>query len=71
MGFERPLVAEVAAALERTPALLQVLVGPRQVGKSTAASQVEQRLGWPSHIASADAPLPHPPEWIEFDGATA
>jgi len=65
MGFERPLVAEVVAALERTPALLQVLVGPRQVGKSTAASHVEQRLGWPSRVASADAPLPHPPEWIE------
>jgi uncharacterized protein len=65
MSFERPLVVEIAAALERTPALLQVLVGPRQVGKSTAASQVERRLGWPSHIASADAPLPHPPEWIE------
>jgi uncharacterized protein len=65
MEFERPLVAEVAAALMRPPALLQVIVGPRQVGKSTAAAQVERRLGWPSHSASADAPLPHPPEWIE------
>jgi predicted AAA+ superfamily ATPase len=42
-----------------------VLVGPRQVGKTTAAAQLAARLGWPSHTASADAPLPHPPEWIE------
>lgn len=65
MAFQRPVVGELAAALERRPPLLQVLVGPRQAGKTTAAGQVEARLGWPSHGASADAPLPHPPEWIE------
>jgi hypothetical protein len=65
MAFERPVVGELAAALERRPPLLQVLVGPRQVGKTTAAAQLEARLGWPSHSASADAALPHPPEWIE------
>lgn len=65
MAFERPVVGELAAALRRRQPLLQVLVGPRQVGKTTAAAQVEARLGWPSHTASADAPLPHPPEWIE------
>ena len=65
MVFERPIVSEMVRALQRTPSLLQVLVGPRQVGKTTAAGQVEQHLGWPSHTASADAPLPHPPEWIE------
>lgn len=59
------MVAEIAAALEHKLPLLQVVVGPRQVGKSTAAAQVEKRLGWPSLTASADAPLPHPPEWIE------
>ena len=65
MTFVRPLVADVVAALERPPALLQVIIGPRQVGKSTAATHIEEQLGWPSHTASADAPLPHPPEWIE------
>jgi predicted AAA+ superfamily ATPase len=59
------VVGELAAALERRPPLLQVLVGPRQVGKTTAAAQLEARLGWPCHSASADAALPHPPEWIE------
>jgi len=65
MAFERPVVGELMAALERRPPLVQVLVGPRQVGKSTAAAQLAARLGWPSHVATADAPLPHPPEWIE------
>lgn len=59
------MVGELVAALTRKPALLQVLVGPRQIGKTTAAAQVERRLGWPSIVASADAPLPQPPEWIE------
>lgn len=65
MMFERPIVNDIAAAVQGRLPLLQVLVGPRQVGKTTAASQVEQRLGWPSVVASADVPLPHPPEWIE------
>ena len=65
MKFERPIVGEILAAMERKLPLLQVLVGPRQVGKTTAASQVEKRLRWPSVVASADAALPHPPEWIE------
>jgi len=58
-------VGEILAAMERKLPLLQVLVGPRQVGKTVAAGQVEKRLGWPSVVASADAALPHPPEWIE------
>lgn len=65
MTFERPVVGEIVAAMARQPPLLQALVGPRQVGKTTAAAQVERRLGWPSVVATADAPLPHPPEWIE------
>jgi predicted AAA+ superfamily ATPase len=65
MGFERALVGEIGNALRRMPPLLHVLIGARQVGKTTAAGQIERRLAWPTHFASADAPLPHPPEWIE------
>ena len=59
MKFERPIMGEIRVALEGKLILLQVLVGPRQVGKTTAASQVEKRLGWPIVVASADAALPH------------
>jgi predicted AAA+ superfamily ATPase len=65
MDFERPAVSEIEQRLAARIPLLQVVVGPRQVGKSTAAEQIEKRLAWPSHSASADSALPHPPEWIE------
>ena len=65
MTFERPVVDDIVTAFGRRPPLIQVLVGARQVGKSTAAAQVQRRLAWPSHSASADTARPHPPEWIE------
>ncbi len=65
MDFQRPAVADIEKGLSSRVPLLQVVVGPRQVGKSTAAAQIKTRLAWPSHSASADSALPHPPEWIE------
>jgi hypothetical protein len=59
------MVDGLAGALQRKPALLQVIVGPRQVGKTTAAQQLADRLGWPTVFAAADAPLPPGPEWVE------
>ncbi|HLB32634.1 MAG TPA: ATP-binding protein [Chthoniobacterales bacterium] len=43
---------------------LQVLAGPRQVGKTTVARQVMEAIGIPSHYASADAPALKGQEWI-------
>jgi len=65
MAFERSIVRELEVALRKGAPLLRVIVGARQVGKTTAARQLIERLGWPHHFASADAPFPHPPEWIE------
>ena len=65
MAFTRVLVDELAAACRKRAALAQVIVGPRQVGKTTAAQQLVARLGWPSVWAAADLPLPPGPEWIE------
>src|SRR5437867_5702583 len=65
MKFERYVFGGIEAAIKRGPPLVHVAAGARQGGKTTAASQIEKRLGWPSHTASADAPLPHPPEWVE------
>lgn len=63
--FCRAIVEELATALGRKPPLLHVIVGPRQVGKTTAAEQLIERLDWPSVYAAADSPLPPGPEWIE------
>ena len=56
-GFIRSLVDELATACRRKPALIQIIAGPRQVGKTTAAEQLRDRLKWPSVWAAADLPL--------------
>ena len=61
MAFRRAIVEELAVALGRKPPLLHVIVGPRQVGKTTAAEQLIDRMGWPSIYAAADSPLPPGP----------
>ncbi len=44
---------------------LQVLAGPRQVGKTTLVHQVMENLELPSHYASADEPTLRDRTWIE------
>jgi predicted AAA+ superfamily ATPase len=44
---------------------IQVLAGPRQVGKTTLARQVMEAGGFMSHYASADAPTLRDRTWIE------
>ena len=43
---------------------MQVLAGPRQVGKTTVARQVMEKLDLPSHYASADEPALKGAEWL-------
>ena len=43
---------------------IQVLAGPRQVGKTTVARQVIEKLDLPSHYGSADEPALKGPEWL-------
>jgi predicted AAA+ superfamily ATPase len=43
---------------------IQVLAGPRQVGKTTVARQVMEKLDLPSHYGSADEPALKGPEWL-------
>ncbi|MFO7653305.1 MAG: AAA family ATPase [Candidatus Krumholzibacteriia bacterium] len=63
--MERSLVKELADRLRRMPRLLQIVVGPRQVGKTTAALAVVESWPGPARYAAADR-LPTPgTEWIE------
>jgi predicted AAA+ superfamily ATPase len=50
---------------------LQVLAGPRQVGKTTLARQVMEALKCPAHYASADEPTLRDRTWLEqqWEGA--
>jgi len=40
-------------------------VGPRQVGRTTAARTIESRWPGPTHYPAADVSPPPGPEWIE------
>ncbi len=54
-----------ALARAREPrGVMQVLAGPRQVGKTTVARQVIEEVELPSHFASADDPAGQNREWI-------
>lgn len=44
---------------------IQVLAGPRQVGKTTLARQALERIKAPSHYASADQPAGRDRAWFE------
>jgi predicted AAA+ superfamily ATPase len=63
--FHRPIYPTLLARLREPRRFLQVLAGPRQVGKTTLARQVMAALEMPSHYASADAPTLEDRPWIE------
>jgi predicted AAA+ superfamily ATPase len=46
---------------------VQVLAGPRQVGKTTLALQVREKLAMPTHYAAADAVGTPPSAWLETE----
>jgi hypothetical protein len=43
---------------------MQILLGPRQSGKTTSVRQALDELGLPFVYASADSPVPFGPEWV-------
>jgi predicted AAA+ superfamily ATPase len=63
--FTRPQAQELLRRLKAPRHLLQVVLGPRQVGKTTLALQVAQTSGLPYHYASADEPTLKEAPWLE------
>ena len=71
MEYQRTVVQTVVRMLRKSPQLLHVLIGARQVGKTTAAVQIAEHMGWSNVFAAADSPLPPGPEWVESHWARA
>ena len=69
--FTRPHVAELLRRLAEPRRFIQVLAGPRQVGKTTVARQAAERSGLPWRYASADEPTLRDAHWIaaQWDAA--
>jgi predicted AAA+ superfamily ATPase len=70
-SFQRLQCAELTARLEQPRRFIQVVTGPRQVGKSTLAQQATQKLKLPVRYASADEPTLRGADWIaqQWDAA--
>lgn len=63
--FQKGQVDQIASNIEKDMPVFQVITGPRQVGKTTAANQIIEKFQHESIYASADAPTPVGPEWID------
>lgn len=53
--FERPYLKSVKARIEEPRKFIQVILGPRQVGKTTMVNQLLSQLSTPNIYESADA----------------
>lgn len=62
--FQRPQSSVLTERLAEPRRFLQVVAGPRQVGKSTLVQQVTSELGVPVRYVSADEPTLRSPDWI-------
>ncbi len=65
MNYQRPLVSSLSAVLSRPSPVIHVMVGPRQVGKTTIARQIQESIDIPTLYATADSPVPLDSGWIE------
>jgi predicted AAA+ superfamily ATPase len=63
--FQRPHFKELSKRLKEPKSFIQVLLGPRQVGKSTVAEQVLSQIGLPFHFVSADGVSNANAVWLE------
>ena len=64
MTYQRPLGAELRRRLTEARRFIQVVAGPRQVGKTTLVQQLADEIGPALRYASADQPTLRGAEWI-------
>ena len=62
--FKRNLVLQLQKRMLEKRRFMQVVIGPRQTGKTTAVLQALESLHKPQHFISADDPALVSPEWL-------
>lgn len=65
MKFERHLLLTLREELSNPTPVIHVLIGPRQVGKTTIGLQIQESVEIPTIYATADSPVPLDSSWIE------
>lgn len=63
--YQRPIDSRLLERLREPRRFIQVVWGPRQVGKTTSVTHALANLGLPNRYASADSPATHSPAWIQ------
>ncbi len=63
-SLRRRFVDQVLTRLSEEDSRIQMLYGPRQVGKTTGVRQIQKSWSGPSHYVSADMIESHQPEWL-------
>lgn len=69
--FERPFNHEIRRRLREPRRFIQVILGPRQVGKTTSIRQVLSTLDCPSHYVTADTATLQSATWLDEQWAKA
>lgn len=64
--FRRTVSTKLEERLNETRAFIQVVMGPRQTGKTTAVKQAVKATGLPVRVASADGVFELGAGWIEM-----
>jgi len=71
MTFARPYIQQLISRMNEPRGFIQVLMGSRQVGKSTLSGQVLAKINAPHLFVSADAVANAGEVWLEQQWETA
>ena len=71
MEYRRDISLELERRLAEPRAFIQIVLGPRQTGKTTAVRQALREAGIPAHVAAADSADALGPEWLEVEWTQA
>jgi len=65
--FERDLAVILTSRMNEPRKFMQVVMGPRQTGKTTAINQALNKISLPYRYASADISYAQPGEWLRTE----
>lgn len=62
--FQRPVIQNIMGSIIAKHSLINIIIGPRQAGKTTAARDISSKWNGPVHYANADLSIGSGIEWI-------
>ena len=63
--YERPHLQQLISRMQEPRKFIQVILGPRQVGKTTLVNQLVEQYSFGSYVVSADALGAYNTYWLE------